>query len=149
MQALLGSYRWDWKDLRAELAGLAAVHPSDLIGPGAAIYETAQLKHGDATVCVAPQHAGCTGKVGNCVTTVFSAYVATRGQAWADFDVYMPERWAKDPGRRGSPMTWARKRNPSWRQASWSPPGSLCGGQRSTRCMAAAASSAAIARSSS
>ena len=52
------------------------------------------------TACVAPQHAGCTGQVENCVTTVFSAYVTTSGQAWADFDVYMPDRWARDPGRR-------------------------------------------------
>jgi SRSO17 transposase len=104
MQALLGSYRWDWKDLRGELPALAGswlpCDPDDLIGPGIAIDETAQLKHGDATACVAPQHAGCTGKVENCVTTVFSACVTTSGQAWADFDVYMPERWAQDTARR-------------------------------------------------
>jgi SRSO17 transposase len=104
MQALLGSYVWDWEDLRGELPALAAswlpCDPGDLIGPGAAIDETAQLKCGDATSCVAPQHAGCTGKVENCVTTVFSAYVTTSGQAWADFDVYMPDRWAQDPERR-------------------------------------------------
>jgi len=104
MQALLGCYRWDWEDLRGELPGLAAgwlpCDPGDLIGPGMAIDETAQLKHGDATACVAPQHAGCTGAVENCVTTVFAAYVTTSGQAWADFDVYMPDRWARDPGRR-------------------------------------------------
>ena len=50
----------------------------DLTGPGIAIDETAQLKHGDATACVAPQHAGCTGQVENCVTTVFSAYVTAQ-----------------------------------------------------------------------
>jgi SRSO17 transposase len=104
MQALLGSYRWDWQELRGELPALAAAwlpcDPGDLIGPGIAIDETAQLKHGDATACVAPQHAGCTGKVENCVTTVFSAYVTTSGQAWADFNVYMPERWAADMQRR-------------------------------------------------
>jgi len=104
MQALLGSYRWDWGRLRGELAGLAAAwlpcDPDDVIGPGAAIDETAQLKHGDATACVAPQHAGITGQVENCVTAVFSAYVTTSGQAWADFDVYMPDRWAADPDRR-------------------------------------------------
>src|SRR6266702_1510918 len=72
----------------------------DLIGPGLAIDETADLKDGDATACVAPQHAGCTGKVENCVTTVFSAYVTTTGQAWVDFDVYMPARWADDLPRR-------------------------------------------------
>ena len=49
---------------------------------------------------MAPQHAGCTGQVENCVTTVFSAYVTTSGQAWADFDVYMPDRWAGGPERR-------------------------------------------------
>jgi SRSO17 transposase len=104
MQALVGSYRWDWRELRARLAGLAAAWipgaDGDLIGPGIAIDETAQLKHGDATACVAPRHAGCTGHVENCVTTVFSAYVTAKGQAWADFDVYMPERWAVDPPRR-------------------------------------------------
>jgi hypothetical protein len=104
MQALLGSYRWEWRQLRAMLPGLAAAWipdaDGDLIGPGIAIDETAQLKHGDATACVAPQHAGCTGQVENCVTAVFSAYVTARGQAWADFDVYMPERWASAPERR-------------------------------------------------
>ncbi len=81
MQALLRGYRWDWTRLRAELAGLARAwlpcDPGDLIGPGIAVDETAQLKDGDATACVAPQHAGCTGHVENCVTTVFSAWVTT------------------------------------------------------------------------
>ena len=104
MQALLGSYRWDWAELRSKLPALAAAWipdaGDDLIGPGIAIDETAQLKHGDATACVAPQYAGCTGQVENCVTTVFSAYVTARGQAWADFDVYVPDRWARDMPRR-------------------------------------------------
>src|SRR5207344_3223988 len=34
------------------------------------------------------------------VTTVFSAYVTANGQAWVDFDVYMPQRWASDAARR-------------------------------------------------
>ena len=34
------------------------------------------------------------------MTTVFSAYVTATGQAWADFDLYMPERWAAGPERR-------------------------------------------------
>ena len=91
IQGLLGAYRWDWTRLRDQLPGLAAAwvpdSPQDLIGPGIAIDETAQLKKGDATACVAPQHAGCTGGVENCVTTVFCAYVTANGQAWVDFDV--------------------------------------------------------------
>src|SRR5262245_61773506 len=31
---------------------------------------------------------------------LFAAYVTTSGQAWADFDIYMPDRWARDPERR-------------------------------------------------
>lgn len=104
MQGLLGSYRWDWQQLRDQLPPLARAWipdaEQDLIGPGIAIDETAQLKKGDATACVAPQHAGCTGSVENCVTTVFCAYVTANGQAWADFDVYLPERWASDAARR-------------------------------------------------
>ena len=34
------------------------------------------------------------------MTWVFSALVTASGQAWADFTVYMPECWAKDPQRR-------------------------------------------------
>ena len=74
--------------------------PDDLIGPGLAIDETAHLQKGKATACVSPQHAGVTGKVENCVTWVFAALVTAFGQAWADFDVYMPDCWAKDPQRR-------------------------------------------------
>ena len=119
MQALLYSYRWDWTDLRAELPGLARAwlpcDPGDLIGPGIAVDETAQLKDGDATACAAPQHAGCTGHVENCVTTVFSAWVATSGQAWADFDVFLPGRWETDWRRRraaGIPDKLERKTKP-------------------------------------
>ena len=104
MQALLRSYQWEWEELRADLPALAAAwipdDPADLIGPGLAIDETAHLKKGDATACVSPQHAGVTGKVENCVTSVFSAYVTAHGQAWADFDLYLPTRWADDPDRR-------------------------------------------------
>jgi hypothetical protein len=91
MQALLRRYKWDWRDLRAQLPGLAAAclpdDPDDLIGPGLAIDETAHLRKGNATACVAPQHADVTGKVESCVTWVFIALVTACGQAWADFDV--------------------------------------------------------------
>jgi len=33
---------------------------------------------------------------------VFSVCVTAHGQAWADFDVYMPDRWAGDLARRGA-----------------------------------------------
>ena len=121
MQALLCSCRWDWEELRAELPGLARAwlpcDPGDLAGPGIAVDETAQLKDGDATACAAPQHAGCTGHVENCVTTVFSAWVTTSGQAWADFGVFMPERWEKDRRRRRA------ARIPAKLERCWAPEG--------------------------
>jgi SRSO17 transposase len=104
MQALLRTYKWPWEKLRGALPALAAAclpdDPGDLIGPGIAIDETADLRKGSSTACVAPQHAGVTGKVENCVTWVFAALVTALGQAWCDFDVYMPGAWAKDPERR-------------------------------------------------
>ena len=104
MQALLGRYVWDYTVLRAGLAPLAArwlaCPDGGLLGPGLAIDETAALKKGNHTFAVAPQHAGCTGKVENCVTTVFTSYVTTAGSCWVDFDVYFPRRWADDPDRR-------------------------------------------------
>jgi SRSO17 transposase len=104
MQALLSRYKWSWEQLRELLPGLAQEvlrdDPGDLTGPGLAFDETADLRKGTATACVSPQHAGVTGKVENCVTWVFAALVTAFGQAWIDFDVYMPECWAKDPQRR-------------------------------------------------
>jgi hypothetical protein len=104
MQALLGRSRWRWEDLRELLPGLAQDvlldDPGDEIGPGLAFDETADLRKGRSTACVAPQHAGVTGKVENCVTWVFAALVTAFGQAWVDFDVYLPDCWAGDAARR-------------------------------------------------
>lgn len=104
MQALLGRYRWSWEDGREMLPALAQEalgrEPDDGIGPGLAVDETTDLKDGDGTACVSPQHSGVTGGTENCVTWVFSALVTAAGQCWAWFDLYMPERWAEDPKRR-------------------------------------------------
>jgi SRSO17 transposase len=119
MQGLLRRYKWSWEKLRGLLPALAAQclpdAPDDLIGPGFAVDETADLRKGRATACAAPQHAGVTGKVENCVTWVFTALVTAFGQAWADFDVYMPKSWAEDPQRRrkaGIPDRLAFKTKP-------------------------------------
>ena len=73
MQALVTSYVWDHtaaRDLLAPLAGRWLTCPDeDPVGAGIAIDGTAALKKGDHTFAVGPQHAGCTGKVENCVTS--------------------------------------------------------------------------------
>lgn len=104
LQCLLCRVKWDWKELRDALPALAARAlpdpPGDVLGPGLALDETAHLRKGSSAACVAPQHAGVTGKVENCVTWVFTALVTASGQCWADFDIYMPKAWASDPARR-------------------------------------------------
>lgn len=106
MQDLLGSYVWDWADLRAALPGFAAAYlpcsEDDLAGPGLAIDETAHLKSGTQTVGVARQYTGITGQVENCVTTVFSSYVTPGGHCWVDWESYLPEPWCVDQARRAA-----------------------------------------------
>jgi hypothetical protein len=84
--------------VRFHVEPLPARWPRDLTGPATAIDETAHIKHGGATACAAPQHVG--GQVENGVTTVFSACVTASGRAWADFDMYLPDRWARNLPRR-------------------------------------------------
>ncbi|WP_322752000.1 MULTISPECIES: transposase [unclassified Frankia] len=119
MQALLRSYRWDWKTLRTELAGLVTGwlpdSDGDLTGPGIAIDETAHLKKGRRDRLRRSPARRLHGQGQNCVTTVFCAYVTAHGQAWVDFDVYLPQRWAEDPDRRkaaGVPDDLAFATNP-------------------------------------
>jgi SRSO17 transposase len=104
MQALLGRYRWSWEAGREMLPALAQEalgrDEDGGIGPGLAVDETTDLKDGDGTACVSPQHSGVTGGTENCVTWVFSALVTAAGQAWAWFDLYMPKSWAGDARRR-------------------------------------------------
>jgi hypothetical protein len=103
---LLGRYRWSWERGREMLPALAqqalamAPDDGDEIGPGLAIDETTGLKRGTSTACVSAQHPGVTGKTENCVAWVFSALVTASGQAWCWFDLYMPDCWARDRGRR-------------------------------------------------
>jgi hypothetical protein len=56
-------------------AGLAARRPGRPDRAGIAVDETAQLKDGDATACVAPQHAGCTGHVENLAPQFFREHL--------------------------------------------------------------------------
>ena len=104
IQSLLSRRKWRWEPVRAALPQLARQvlrdDSLDEIGPGLALDETAHLRKGKSAACVSPQHAGVTGRVENCVTWVFTALVTACGQAWVDFDVYMPDCWARDPQRR-------------------------------------------------
>jgi len=99
--------RWRWRGSRT-LDG-------DLDRPGIAIDETAQLKHGDAPRVRAPQHAGCTGRWKLRHHRVSPPASPAHGQAWADFDVYMPDGGrgiCPGAGPPGSRTIWSLPRKP-------------------------------------
>src|SRR4051794_40941423 len=56
-------------------------------------------KQGTHSVGVGPQYCGQVGKVTNCQTGVFLAYVSRRGHALVDARLYLPRDWIADPAR--------------------------------------------------
>jgi SRSO17 transposase len=50
-------------------------------------------KQGDSSVGVAPQYCGHLGKIANSQEGVFLVYVSSRGYAFLDERLYLPERW--------------------------------------------------------
>src|SRR4051812_184349 len=56
-------------------------------------------KQGTHSVGVGHQYCGQVGKVTNCQTGVFLAYVSRRGHALVDARLYLPRDWIADPAR--------------------------------------------------
>jgi len=156
-------YRWDWKDLRAELPGLARrlAAPGSRGGPesapGSLSTRPRTSRAGGTRRAWArlPQHAGLHRDGGELRDhRVLRLRHRHRAGPGADFDVYMPDRWARDLPRR------ARRRDSRW---TWrSPPSPRLAmnqlerlaasglhdpvGLRLTRCTAAARNCASPAR---
>src|SRR5712692_8690508 len=53
-------------------------------------------KQGTHSVGVAPQYCGALGKIANCQEGVFAVFTSTRGYAFVDGRLYIPERWFGD-----------------------------------------------------
>jgi SRSO17 transposase len=51
------------------------------------------LKQGQSSVGVTPQYCGHVGKIANSQQGVFLVYASSRGQAFLDERLYMPEVW--------------------------------------------------------
>jgi hypothetical protein len=62
--------------------------------------ESGMLKMRTKSVGVQRQYSGTAGRVENCQVGVFLAYAGERGHAFLDRELYLPEGWAEDPGRR-------------------------------------------------
>jgi SRSO17 transposase len=99
IQHLLGRASWDAHALRDDLREYVIEHLADeentLI-----VDETGFIKKGDKSVGVKRQYTGTVGKRENCQVGVFLAYASSRGQAFIDRELYLPEEWTQDEERR-------------------------------------------------
>ena len=62
--------------------------------------DTGFLKKGSHSVGVARQYSGTAGRIENCQVGVFLGYAGRYGQALIDRQLYLPQAWAGDAGRR-------------------------------------------------
>jgi SRSO17 transposase len=100
LQHLLGRANWDADELRDDLREYVL----ERLGDEKAVLvvdETGFLKKGKESVGVKRQYTGTAGKTENCQVGVFLAYAScTKGQAFIDRELYLPEEWANDQERR-------------------------------------------------
>ena len=99
VQRLLNTAHWDADAVRDELRGYVVEHLGAADGV-AVVDETGFLKKGTKSVGVKRQYSGTAGRIENCQIGVFLAYTSGRGRAFLDRELYLPEEWAADAGRR-------------------------------------------------
>jgi SRSO17 transposase len=89
-----------WEDSRV-LTRLQRVVGAHLSAPdGVFVLDDSGFpKQGTHSVGVGHQYCGQVGKVTNCQTGVFLAYVSSRGHALVDARLYLPRAWIADPAR--------------------------------------------------
>lgn len=99
VQDFLAKARWSADALRDELRGYVV---EQLGEPGAVLVldETGFVKKGDKSAGVQRQYSGTAGRIENCQIGVFLAYAGSRGYAFIDRELYLPECWARDAARR-------------------------------------------------
>src|SRR3954466_9620726 len=97
-QALLGRATWSADALRDVVRDYVV---ETLCEPDAVLVldETGFLKQGKASCGVARQYTGSAGKITNCQSGVFAAYVPDKGHAVIDRRLYLPQDWTKNPAR--------------------------------------------------
>jgi SRSO17 transposase len=99
VQRLLNAADWDADAVRDDLRAYVVEHLGD---PDAVLVvdETGFLKKGTKSVGVQRQYSGTAGRIENCQVGVFLAYASPAGRAFLDRELYLPEAWATDAGRR-------------------------------------------------
>lgn len=99
VQRLLRTARWDAEAVRDDLRAYVVEHLGDA-GAVLVVDETGFLKKGAKSVGVQRQYSGTAGRIENCQIGVFLAYASPHGRAFLDRALYLPRKWAADPGRR-------------------------------------------------
>jgi SRSO17 transposase len=97
----LGRSEWDDRAVRQE----AARHAVEALSAREKVTtwivdDTGFLKQGTHSVGVQRQYTGSAGKITNCQIAVSLAIATDTEQIPIDFELYLPECWAKDPTRR-------------------------------------------------
>jgi SRSO17 transposase len=98
MQRLLGSARWDPREVRDDLRAYVVEN----LGHRDAVLivdETGFIKKGVMSAGVQRQYSGTAGRTENCQLGVFLAYASPLGRTLIDAELYLPRSWTDDRDR--------------------------------------------------
>jgi SRSO17 transposase len=98
LQRFVTDSPWDDARVLTRLQRLVGAHLSAPDGVWV-LDDSGFPKQGTHSVGVGPQYCGQVGKVTNCQTGVFLAYVSRRGHALVDARLYLPRDWIADSAR--------------------------------------------------
>jgi SRSO17 transposase len=99
MQRLLNSYTWDSDGVRDDVRDAVVEVLGDAVRGVLIADETGFLKKGTRSAGVARQYSGTAGRIENSQIGVFLGYVADRGRALIDRELYVPKEWIGDRDR--------------------------------------------------
>lgn len=97
-QRLLAEADWDEEAVRDELHSYVVEHLGEVEGV-LVVDETGFLKKGKKSAGVANQYSGAAYGLANSQVGVFLLYASSRGAAFLDRALYVPEEWLTDPVR--------------------------------------------------
>jgi SRSO17 transposase len=95
VQRLLEEAEWDEQGVRDELRSYVCEHLAEADGI-LVVDETGFLKKGKKSAGVARQYSGTAGRRENSQIGVFLLYASSRGAAFIDRELYLPEEWTSD-----------------------------------------------------
>jgi SRSO17 transposase len=95
VQRLLSEADWDEQAVRDELRAYVLDYLAEEDGI-LVVDETGFLKKGKKSAGVARQYSGTAGRRENCQIGVLLLYASTKGTAFIDRELYVPEEWTQD-----------------------------------------------------